>query len=100
MRAPTPTWCERILFDAAFRKLMAQAMGLPAPWTLDLFDGEMRSLEHAEFPHVIGCTCCDPVQRVTGFADWPEDWRMPLTLVLTSEDGSIVTAQTDELRPT
>ena len=39
MNAPETAWYERLLFGAAFAKLLARAQGLPAPWTIDLVDG-------------------------------------------------------------
>ena len=42
MNAPETAWYEKALFSAAFEKLMARAKGLPAPWVLDLMDGDCR----------------------------------------------------------
>jgi hypothetical protein len=94
VNAPATCWYERLLFGAAFQKLMARAQGLPAPWTIDLVDGELRPLERAVFEHGIDG---DHVAPITSFVDWPADWRLPLSLILTSGDEDIVVVETEEL---
>ena len=43
MNAPQgAAWREQLMFNAALWELMAKAKGLPAPWTLELFDGAKR----------------------------------------------------------
>ena len=101
MNAPETAWYEKALFSAAFEKLMARAKGLPAPWVLDLMDGDCRCLEHVTFEHGIGCACCadgvGPIRRSGSFSDWPADWCLPLSLILTSGDDDIVVVETEEL---
>ena len=93
MNAPETAWYERLLFGAAFAKLLARAQGLPAPWTIDLVDGELRPLEHTVFEH----GGADHVTPIASFVDWPADWRLPLSLILTSgDDEDIVVVETEE----
>ncbi len=93
MNAPETAWYERLLFGAAFAKLLARAQGLPAPWTIELIDGELRPLEHIVFEHGIDA---DHVTPITSFCNWPADWRLPLSLILTSGDEDIVVVETEE----
>lgn len=99
MNAPQTEGREWALYVAAFEKLMAKAKGRPVPWVFDLWDGECRCLEHVIFEHPIGCLCCRNGLRIrlTGsFCDWPADWKLPLTLILTDDDGMIVMVETEE----
>lgn len=95
MNAPQgAAWREQLMFNAALWELMAKAKGLPAPWTLELFDGAMRPLERVVFAHEIDAD--HGVMPMMGSCDWPSDWRMPLTLRLTAGDGKILTVKTEE----
>lgn len=99
MNAPRAEGRAHELFSACYRELMEKAEGLPAPWVIDLMDGELRCLEHVIFEHGLGCECCaDGVGPIAAgsFSNWPADWRCPLTLVLTAGNGSILIMESEE----